>query len=178
MRLLGWPDASVAYVGTLRDVTGPNGARAAFQVLVFPYRSEPTWGFVYARFRRADASYWQGVAGGGESNEAPLEAARREAAEEAGVATDAEFVVLDSRATIPVVHVTGDFRWGPDVLVIPEHTFGVRVDSSELMISDEHSECRWFDFEEATKALQWDSNRTALWELDHRLRHGLLRRTA
>lgn len=146
--------------------------RAAFQVLVLPYLQAEDGTFRYALFRRADASYWQGVAGGGEQGETPLDAARREAREEAGIMADAEFLALDSTTTIPVVHVTGDFRWGSDVLVIPEHTFGVRCTTPDLMLSDEHTEYRWFRFDDATTDLQWDSNRSALWELDHRLRLG------
>jgi dATP pyrophosphohydrolase len=132
----------------------------------------------YALFRRADADCWQGVAGGGEADESPLQAARREAAEEAGPAGDSEFVVLDAWATIPVVYVTGEFTWGPDVLVIPEYAFGARVDDAELTLSHEHTEYGWFTLDAAAKAVQWDSNRTALWELDHRLRHGTVHRAA
>jgi dATP pyrophosphohydrolase len=68
--------------------------RAAFQVLVFPYRLAADGSLMYALFRRADASYWQGVAGGGEEGESPLEAARREAAEEAGIPGSSDFVAL------------------------------------------------------------------------------------
>ncbi|MGH3831955.1 MAG: NUDIX domain-containing protein [Pseudonocardiaceae bacterium] len=132
-------------------------SRAAFQVVVFPFRLEGD-GFVYALLRRQDAGYWQG-------------AARREAREEAGVGDDAVFVVLDARVTVPVVAVTGKFTWGPEALVIPEYAFGAGVESAELGLSDEHTEYDWFSFDQASKAVKWDSNRTALWELDHRLRH-------
>lgn len=150
--------------------------RAAFQVLVLPYRQVGDT-FEYALFRRADAAYWQGVAGGGEDDETPLRAARRETAEEAGLSGDHVFVALDARTTIPVVHVTGEFTWGPDVLVIPEYAFGVQVPNrpGEIVLSHEHTEVSWFDLEAATKAVRWDSNRTALWELDYRLRHGAAR---
>ncbi|MGH3512776.1 MAG: NUDIX domain-containing protein [Pseudonocardiaceae bacterium] len=151
-------------------VTEIDTGRAAFQVLVFPFRREGD-DFVYALFRRQDAGYWQGVAGGGEAGESPLEAARREASEEAGVAAGADFVVLDARATVPVVAVTGEFTWGPEVLVIPEYAFGAGVEGPDLRLSDEHTEYGWLGFDEACKAVRWDSNRTALWELDHRLRH-------
>ena len=60
-------------------------ARAPFEVLVYPYRGLPDGRFVYALFRRADAGFWQGIAGGGEDGETPLEAVRREAYEEAGI---------------------------------------------------------------------------------------------
>jgi dATP pyrophosphohydrolase len=83
-------------------VTNAVDGRAAFQFLVLPYRQSAD-GLQYALFRRADADYWQGVAGGGEADESPLQAARRETAEEAGLVGDHEFVALDARATIPVV---------------------------------------------------------------------------
>jgi dihydroneopterin triphosphate diphosphatase len=156
---------------------GQTATRAAFQVLVLPYRKGGAGGIVYALFRRKDAAYWQGVAGGGEQGESPLQAARREAAEEAGLAEDAELTPLDSMVTIPVVDVTGDFRWGPDVLVVPEHAFGVRCDQAEIRLSPEHTEYGWFSFDEAVRLIRWDSNRNALWELNHRLRHDRLRRT-
>jgi len=155
-------------------VTGIHAARAAFQVVVFPYRRDGD-GFVFALLRREDGGYWQGVAGGGEGREAPLEAARRETFEEAGLPPDSEFIALDARATVPVVAVTGEFTWGPDVLVIPEYAFGVRAAGAELSMSHEHTEYGWFTLDEACEAVQWDFNRTALWELDHRLRHGVLR---
>jgi dATP pyrophosphohydrolase len=154
-------------------VTQIDIGRAAFQVLVFPFR-RGGHGFVYALFRREDAGYWQGVAGGGEAGESPLEAARREAFEEAGVGGAAGFVALDARATLPVVAVTGEFTWGPEVLVVPEYAFGVGIDGPQLRLSDEHTEYGWFGFDEACTAVRWDSNRTALWELDHRLRRGPL----
>ncbi|MGX1668563.1 NUDIX domain-containing protein [Streptomyces sp. NPDC055400] len=145
--------------------------RAPFQVLVLPYR-QTEGGLLYALFRRLDGAYWQGVAGGGEVGETLLQAARREAAEEAGLAGDFEFIALDARATIPVVSVTGEFTWGPEVLVIPEHAFGVRADTAELVLSREHTEYGWFSLEAAMSAVRWDSNRNALWELDQRIRRG------
>jgi dATP pyrophosphohydrolase len=147
--------------------------RAPFQVLVLPYRREEDGGHAYALFQREDAGYWQGVAGGGEEGETPLQAASREVAEEAGLDSRAGLWALDSVATVPVVDVTGTFLWGPDVLVIPEYAFGVRCPSANLVLSDEHTAFLWFTFAEAVGKLKWDSNRTALWELDHRLRHNL-----
>jgi dATP pyrophosphohydrolase len=62
------------------------------------------------------------------------------------------------------VAVTGEFTWGPDVLVIPEYAFGLRIEGAELRLSHEHTEYRWFSFDDAMKTVRWDSNRTALWE--------------
>ena len=63
-------------------------------------------------------------------------------------------------------------------MVIPEYAFGARVDDAELTLSHEHTEYGRFTLDAAAKAVQWDSNRTALWELDHRLRHGTVHRAA
>jgi dihydroneopterin triphosphate diphosphatase len=60
------------------------------------------------------------------------------------------------------------------VLVIPEHAFGTHCEQPELTLSHEHTEYHWFRFDEAVKALRWDSNRNALWELNHRLVHSLV----
>ena len=143
-------------------------SRAPYQVLVLPYTITSDSLILYALFKRADADYWQGIAGGGEDSESPLEAARREAFEEAGIGMDKEFIKLDFLAYIPVVGVSG-FLWGEDVLVIPEHCFGVRVEHERLTLSLEHSDYKWVDYDSAREMLHWDSNKNALWELNHRL---------
>ena len=147
--------------------------RAPFQVLVIPYRHVPDGGIVYAIFKRVAASggFWQGIAGGGEDDETPLEAARREAFEEAGIAPDNLFVPLDSFCTVPVTAVERGFLWGNSVLVLPEHAFGVRLADDQIQLSPEHEQFAWLTYDDAWAALKWDSNRNALWELDYRLRH-------
>jgi dATP pyrophosphohydrolase len=144
-------------------------SRAPFQVLVLPFRHIQGGQLEYAVFKRRDEGYWQFIAGGGENNEEPIETARREACEEAGIAPDSEYIILDSRNTMPVEGVTGDFTWGKDVYVIPEYTFGVGCDSEDISLSREHTECRWVCYEDAVAMLQWDSNKNALWELNARI---------
>jgi len=51
--------------------------------------------------------------------------------------------------------------------VILEYAFGARVEDPELTLSEEHTEYGWLTLDGAAKAVQWDSNRTALWELDN-----------
>jgi dATP pyrophosphohydrolase len=145
-------------------------SRAPFQILAFPFIIEHGLP-LYALFRRNEKTggYWQGIAGGGEGDESPLEAARREAFEEAGIDPGVHCIALDAMAMLPVVNVCG-FLWGEDRLVIPEHAFGMEAVSRSLLISGEHQEYAWHRFEEAMELLKWDSNRTALWELDQRLR--------
>ena len=149
-------------------------SRAPFQVLVLPYRITPDNAVLYAIFRREPSSggYWQGIAGGGENGESPLEAAKRETLEEAGIDPSNKYTKLDSYAMIPVVNVCG-FRWGDDVLVIPEYCFGVKVDEEKLLLSYEHTEYKWLSYSRAMEILHWDSNKGALWELNFRVRRGM-----
>ena len=144
-------------------------SRAPFQVLVLPFRHNQGGQLEYAVFRRRDEGYWQFIAGGGEDNEKPILTARREAFEEAGITPASEYIILDSRNTVPVEGVTGQFTWGKDVYVIPEYTFGVKPDSEDINLSREHTEYRWVSYEDAVAMLQWDSNKNALWELNARI---------
>lgn len=41
--------------------------------------------------------------------------------------------------------------------------------NEEIRLSDEHSEFKWVAYDEAIKLLNFDSNKTALWELKMRL---------
>ena len=70
--------------------------RAAFQILAIPYRiidGTPR----YCVFHRADHDQWQFIAGGGENEETPLEAAKRETFDEGGVQAS-KWIALTSLA--------------------------------------------------------------------------------
>lgn len=144
--------------------------RAMFQVLVIPYRVQMDGMVDYGLLRRSedDGGYWQWIAGGGEADETPLDAAIREAFEEAGVPADSHLMRLDAVASIPISELPA-FAERTDIHVVPEYSFGVRVESRELRLSDEHTVFRWTSYADAFVALHWDSNKTALWELNRRL---------
>ncbi|WP_379317787.1 NUDIX hydrolase [Paenibacillus puldeungensis] len=145
-------------------------ARAPFQILVFPYiKISETNSILYAVFRRSQEGYWQGIAGGGEEGETILDAAKREAFEEAEIPTSCKYKKLDSSSMLPVIDVVSDFLWGLDTYVVPEYSFGVEVGVKELLLSSEHKEFKWVTYEEAINILKWDSNKTAIWELNQRL---------
>lgn len=151
-------------------------ARAAYQVLVIPFwmeSNEPQ----YCVFRRSDMQIWQFIAGGGEREDASvLASAKREAFEEAGIPMDAAWFRLDTCCSIPSgCFQNAEAMWGKACLVIPEYTFGVRLEGQSLALSREHTEYRWVDYESARVMLQYDSNRTALWELNKRIWQGMLR---
>jgi dihydroneopterin triphosphate diphosphatase len=144
-------------------------SRAAFQVLIIPYRVDENGQPSYLLFKRADQNVWQWIAGGGENQESPEQAARREALEEAGISETARLIRLDSVASIPAIHFADRHLWGNDVYVIREYSFGVEVKDKEVCLSGEHKECAWLNYETARNHLEWDSNKTALWELHSRL---------
>ena len=107
--------------------------RAPFQVLVIPFRRTAA-GPEYAVLKRSDDAAWQFVAGGGEADESPAQAAVRETKEETGI-TAGTFLKLDSLATIPKNCFTGSGSWAKDVYVIPEHCFAVDAGTSALALS-------------------------------------------
>lgn len=141
--------------------------RAPLQVLILPYRwtgDEPE----YLILKVNDGDYWQFVAGGGEDDETPLEAARRECREETGL--EGDLLQLDSMTTIPRYHFLSADTWGDKVYVVPEYAFALKASQGKVLISREHTEYRWVTFKEGSRLLKWDSNRNALWELDQRLK--------
>jgi len=145
-------------------------ARAPFQVLVYPYRKVGDSEFEFALLRRSDAGWWQAIAGGGEDNETPLEAARRETREEAGISPTSHFLQLDTIEPVRVTEFKDSHLWGEDVYVIPQYCFGVLVQDGRITLSREHTDYQWLKYGEANDRLRYDSNRTALWELNQRLR--------
>lgn len=145
-------------------------ARQPLQVIVIPFRESEEAGYQFAVFHRADGSMWQFIAGGAEDGETAEQAARREAAEEAGIAEGARFLRLDSRASVPRTAFCPTEHWPKDLLVVPEYSFAVEVLDQELELSHEHDKVTWSSFEEAMRVLTWDSNQTALWELNERLK--------
>ena len=92
--------------------------REPFQILAIPYRiinSE----LCFCVFRRADSDVWQFVAGGGEDNEKPLDAALREIKEETGVTAE-KLTELKSVAFVPAEVVAENIRahWNKNIFVI------------------------------------------------------------
>lgn len=144
--------------------------RQPYQILVFPFVKEEE-NYYYALFQRRDLKVWQGLAGGGEEGETLLTAAKREAYEEALIDKSSKYFRLSSLATIPAENI-GGFKWGQNIIMIPEFCFGVEVDSKEMVkTGNEHLKHEWFPFKEAMKKLKWDSNKSALWELNYRLKN-------
>ena len=138
--------------------------REPYQILSIPYRivdGTP----LFCIFRRADSSYWQFVAGGGENGETPIEAAKRETIEEMGVEPK-NIKQLTCIAYVPAEVVAESRRqhWNKNTYVIPEYSFAFECDSDPTL-SLEHIEYKWLTYDEARKLLKWDSNKVAMYEI-------------
>ncbi len=150
-------------------------ARAKYQVLVIPYCIQD--GNVrFCLFQRSDMGIWQFIAGGGEAEDLSImESAKREAFEKAGISKACQFFKLDTCCSIPAnCFKNAEAIWGKACFVIPEYTFAVKVESTALQLSHEHTEYDWLTYKEAHTRLQYDSNKTALWELNRRIALGML----
>ena len=142
--------------------------RGRFQVLVIPFRKSGS-DYEFAALKRSDRGDWQGIAGGGKDDESLLEGAKREAEEEANIPRHRPFYRLQTMASIPVYHFAARKHWPEDLYVIPEYSFAVDCTGQEMKLSKEHVEVKWGSYEEINRCLTWDSNKTALWELNERL---------
>ena len=139
--------------------------RAPLQILAIPYKivdGSP----LYCLLRRSDSEYWQFIAGGGEDEETPLEAARREIFEEGGVKAD-NIIQLTSLCYVQVdiFRKRHLYNWPKDMYVVPEYAFGFEC-IGDIVLSHEHTECIWLTYDEARSKCKWDSNKTALYELN------------
>jgi dihydroneopterin triphosphate diphosphatase len=84
----------------LKEQKVSNMTRRSFQILVIPFcrnNNNPQ----YCIFKRSDESYWQGIAGGGQADESPIEAAKREVWEESGIFPSAKYFQLETISSIP-----------------------------------------------------------------------------
>ncbi len=148
--------------------------RARYQVLVLPYRRESST-YRYCIFKRSDMDLWQFIAGGGEAaDDTVLASAKREAFEEACIAMEANYTKLETQCSISTEHFQARALWGDECLVIPEYAFAVEVKREDIRISKEHTVFAWVDYTTACQRLTYDSNKVALWELDNKLKMGML----
>jgi dATP pyrophosphohydrolase len=144
--------------------------RAPFQILVLPFRKNEIGKIEFVIFKRSDENYWQGIAGGGEDDETPIEAAKRELFEETGITNQSKLIPLQFKAYVPVSEFEAHKYWPKDLFAIPEHYFALECENENIKLSHEHNAYKWVDFEIAYKLLHWQSNKNGLWELNERLK--------
>lgn len=148
-------------------------ARAPYNVHVFLYRVKENGDREYAMFHRSDNEIWQGICGGGEDGETIIESALREAYEEAGLPQHSIFHRLDTLSYIPATVFKASEHWGRDVVVIPMYFFATLYDGN-IILSNEHTEYKWCNLQEAMNLMYWNDQKNALWELNERLERDIL----
>lgn len=138
------------------------------QVLVLLYRKNKENKYEYCIFLRRKKQQWQAISGGVEDDETLIETVKRELLEETGIKVN-NIYQLSTTSSIPVINIKNDSTWGKDIYVVPEYSFGVYIENDNIILSDEHCQYEWLTFEKAYEKLKFDSNKTALWELNQRL---------
>ena len=149
--------------------------RLAKQVLVLPFRIIDD-NIQYCIFKRKDRKIWQFVAGGAEDFDIDiLDSAKRELFEETGILNNYLFYELEEYIKIPVVNISKDFIFGEDVYFVEEFAFAVNVLNNDISLSLEHDEYFWVSYDEAYDILRYDSNKSALWELNEKIKRGIIK---
>lgn len=145
-------------------------SRAPYNVLVLPYYIYEN-NVEYCIFKRADMNIWQFIAGGGEDDEEPRTAAIRESLEEASISPNSNYRQLVSMGYVSVENFSEKVRqtWG-EKSVIPVFTFSVNLDKKDIVISDEHTEFKWCSYTKARERLYFDLDKTALYELNEKIK--------
>lgn len=140
--------------------------RNPYQVLVLPFSLVENELYVYV-FKRSNGGWWQFISGGGEDEESIAETAIREMEEETGIQIENELIELQTITSIPVSAFKDKLVYfEKNVYVIPEYSFAVNIGQSPITLSNEHTGFRFVKVEEAYKLLRYDSNKTALFELE------------
>jgi dATP pyrophosphohydrolase len=164
-------------VGARCCCPGPAGMNPAMReplnVSVFLFRRGEQEG-EFAIFRRSDDDNWQNVSGGVEKGETLVQAALRETAEEAGITHSFPLFKLDMVSGVAKTWFAAQRYWPDDLYIVRKHFFGMDLgdSDSDVVLSPEHVEFRWVPYEVATSLLRYDDDKTALWELDARIRRG------
>ena len=140
------------------------------QVLIIPYRTNKNNKIEFCLFERKDLKVWQWISGGAEDFDKDiLESAKRELWEETHIKDNVHINQLELITKIPVTNIVKDFIWGRDIFYAEEYAFSVNINNQKITLSEEHIDYKWVSYEEAMKLLKYDSNKSALWELNEKL---------
>lgn len=146
--------------------------REPYQVLVILYNNDKE--LKVCVFHRKKTNYWQFISGGKESHDRDLiDTVVREIFEETGLNIKREEVkTLETITSIPAIWFE---KIKNNTILVKENCFAVYLDSfSNISLCDEHDRMLVVASKEAFNLLQWDSNKTALYELSTKLKRRLI----
>jgi len=140
--------------------------RQPWNIFVFIFRKRNDK-YEYALLKRKDDGIWQGVAGGGEENETYEDAANREIFEETKLISKSKLYKLTTLSYIEASIFKQN--WDDSIIVVPMYYYAINIDDN-IIISNEHTQYKWADYEKAINCLYWHDNKVALYELNERLK--------
>ncbi|MGV8169174.1 MAG: NUDIX hydrolase [Candidatus Nanoarchaeia archaeon] len=131
-------------------------------------KKEDSFEFLLLKRTHEEGGFWQSVGGRVEKNESLLDAAFREASEEAGIKKKQVTRVIEDVHffSFNTHHVTGK-----PIPEQKEYIFAFEVTpDTEVSItnnpSNEHEEFGWFSLKDALKIMKWPENKNALIKLN------------
>lgn len=145
--------------------------RLPLQVLIFLFYKNGDK-IEYCLLQRTDRRVWQGVSGGVNFGESLEKAVFREVFEETGISYG-NLIELECISSIPSIEVNECFIQNNE-LIVKEMAYGLEVNSKNIVLSKEHLKYEWLEYEDAVKMLIWDSNKTALWELNYKIENKMI----
>jgi dATP pyrophosphohydrolase len=114
--------------------------------------------------RAGHAGYWQSVTGSQEDGETPIETARRELAEETGIAVPPESLRDWRRVNVFEILEEWRSRYAPGVTHNTEHVFSLELRQPQpiRLAPEEHLAYLWLPWREAAEKCFSSSNRDAI----------------
>lgn len=148
-------------------MTTPAGCKQPVSVLVVIHTPDME---VLLLERAAHPGFWQSVTGSRESDEAPIDIARREVAEETGITAPAEAFSDWRLANRFEILPLWRHRYAPGVTHNTEHVFSLCVPAGTRVriAPDEHRAMKWLPWRAAVDQVFSWTNRDALWLLPRR----------
>lgn len=140
-------------------------------VVVYPFvrlESSP----LFLLLRRSDNGVWQGVAGGVEGVESASDAALRELQEELCLPAPCAVVPLTMFSGVRRTEFRAHLVWPADIYIVEKYFFASEFSRQgmSIQLSGEHTDFEWLGFDSAHERLAYTDERTALWELNERIR--------